>query len=70
MYEPYLQKLHDRKVSFSKATFPSETAMKGWEYALSVELMSSEESDYDDDGKEILIIHQIPWLSDTVNTFK
>ena len=61
MYEPYMQKLRDRKVSFSKATFPSETAMKGWEYALSVELMSSEESDYDD-GKEIPIIHQILWL--------
>ena len=31
--------------------------------------MSSEESDYDDE-KEILIIHQIPWLSDAVNDFK
>jgi len=32
--------------------------------------MSSEESDLDEEGKEILIVHQIPWLSDTVNTFK
>jgi len=32
--------------------------------------MSSEESDVDDQGKEFLIVHQIPWLSDTVNAFK
>jgi len=32
--------------------------------------MSSEESNVDDKGKEFLIVHQIPWLSDTINAFK
>ena len=32
--------------------------------------MSSDESDCADDGKEILVNHQLPWLSDTVNNFK
>ena len=31
--------------------------------------MSTDESDLDD-GKEILVNHQLPWLSDTVNNFK
>ena len=32
--------------------------------------MSTDESDIDDAGKEILVNHQLPWLSDTVNNFK
>ena len=62
--------MHDRKASLSKASFTSDSARKEWEDVLTVELMSSEESDVDEEGKEILIVHQIPWLSDTVNTFK
>jgi len=32
--------------------------------------MSSEESDVDNERKEVLIVHPIPWLADTVNMFK
>lgn len=32
--------------------------------------MSTDESDFDDAGREILVNHQLPWLSDAVNNFK
>ena len=32
--------------------------------------MSSNESDLDDNAVEILVTHQIPWLSESVNNFK
>lgn len=42
---------------------------KKWESVLMFELTSTDEDDYED-GKEILISHQISWLSNEVNNFK
>ena len=36
---------------------------------MTVDLMSSEESGEDDD-KEVIIVHPLPWLSDKVASFK
>jgi len=66
----FCYKLHDRKVLLSKASFTSESARKEWEDVLTVELMSSKESNVGDNGKEILIVHRIPWLSDIVAHFR
>ena len=70
-YISLLQKLHERKVALSKASFGAnpETREK-WETILILDFTSSDESDNDDSDKEILINHQITWLSEEVNNFK
>ena len=35
-----------------------------------MQIMSSDDSDYDDEGKEILVTRPLPWLSDSVQHFK
>ena len=67
---PYLsQKFTEGKQAFAKAVFRNEEEKEKWSKALKMELMSSEESDIEDE-KEVLIHHPIPWLSSTVQTFK
>lgn len=46
------------------------TTRTQWKSILTIELMSSDESDYNDNGKEVLVSYQLPWLSDAVNNFK
>lgn len=67
-----MQKLQERKSTLKKATFEcdSDANRKEWDKILTLELMSSDESDVADDGKEILLTHKLPWLSDRVNSFK
>ncbi|XP_065915539.1 uncharacterized protein [Dysidea avara] len=69
-YERLTRKLQDRKASFTKATFNDEAERKEWERVLTLDLMSSDESDFNDNAVEILVTHQIPWLSEIVNSFK
>ena len=70
-YISLLQKLHEHKVALSKASFGvnPETTEK-WETILILDFTSSDESDHDDSDKEILINHQITWLSEEINNFK
>ena len=54
----------------SKGNFVGGTRSKEqWQSILTVELMSSDESG-EEDGEEVLIVHPIPWLSDSVAQFK
>ena len=57
-----------KKASFDQDADPDETRKK-WESILILDFISSDKSDYED-GKEILINHQIAWLSAEVNNFK
>ena len=61
-----------KKICFRKCYIRtySDVNRQQWENILSFELMSTDESDYADDGKEILVTHQLSWYSDTVNNFK
>lgn len=40
-----------------------------WKSVLKIEIISSDESEKEDD-EEILVVHPLPWLSDTVSQFK
>ena len=70
LYISILQKLQERKIALSKASFPNTETRKKWEAILIPDFTSTDESDNDDTDKEILINHQIPWLSEEVNNFK
>ena len=62
-----LQKLHERKIALSKASFgENPETRKKRETILILDFTSSNESDNDDSDKEILINHQITWLSEEV----
>ena len=62
----------ERKSSLENATFAhnSDVNRQQWENILSLESLSTDKSVCVDDRKEILVTHQLPWLSDTLNNFK
>ena len=41
-----------------------------WKDVLNISLMSSDESEVEEDGTEVLVNHRLPWLTDVVEEFK
>ncbi len=52
-----------------KGTYKNDAEKDEWLKVMTVELMSSEESDYDN-NEEVIVVHPLPWLSDKVVNFK
>lgn len=46
-----------------------ERGLEQWQAIMSMDLMSSDESG-EEDGDEVLLVHPLPWLSETVVQFK
>lgn len=65
-----MQKLQERIAALKKASFTDNNEKKQWEDILTVQIMSSDDSDVDDEGKEILVRKPLPWLSDSVQHLK
>ena len=63
------QKFQERKSAFEKGVFKDEQDKEKWAKVLSMEYMSSDESG-EDEGKEVIIAHSLPWLSPNVQLFK
>ena len=53
-----------------KASFLTASDKEKWVVVLCPQLTSSDESDIDDDGTEIIKRHALPWLSSCVDEFK
>ena len=41
-----------------------------WKDILNITLMSSDESEMEEDGTEVVVNHQLPWLTDVIEDFK
>ena len=52
-----------------KAVYKSEEEREAWKAVICMETMSSDES-CTENGDEILMVHPLPWLSPSVNSFK
>ncbi len=59
-----LQKFQERKATFDKGSFKDAQEKDKWKSILKIEIMSSDESDYDGD-KEVIVSHPLPWLNRT-----
>ena len=68
----HLQKLKTRQSALKKTTALTEEEKQKWAAVMTVEMMSSEESDAgsDDDGESMstFIKHPLPWCSDKVTS--
>lgn len=66
----FMQKLNERKAMMAKGKFKEgERDMQVWKSLMTIEIMSSDESG-EEEGEEILLVHALPWLSETVTQFK
>lgn len=52
-----------------KGKYKSDSEKEEWLKIMTVDIMSSEESDVDGD-EDVIVIHPLPWLSDKVAHFK
>ena len=41
-----------------------------WKDVLNITLMSSDESEIEEDGTDVIVNHKLPWLTDVVEDFK
>ena len=68
VFSIFQQKLEERTTVLSKGKFSDPKDRERWEKVLCLDLMSSEESGFDDhDGDEILITRPLPWRSARVD---
>ena len=62
------QKLQERRAALGKMTFANEKHRAIWQDVLKLELISSEESGYDD-GDEVIYVKPLPWRSKQFSEF-
>ena len=62
------QKLQERRAALGKMTFENEKHRAIWQDVLKLELISSEESGYDD-GDEVIYVKPLPWRSKQFSEF-
>ena len=60
------QKLTERKASLEKMAFSKQEDKTLWEKILVVEMMSSEDSEVDEE-EEVLAVHPLPWRASKVD---
>ena len=65
----HLQKFQERKATFDKGAFKDAQEKEKWKSILKIDIMSSDESDYEGD-KEVIVSRPLPWLSANVVHFK
>ena len=61
-----IQKLSKRRATFEKSNFENK---EKWRKVLIQELMSSDESGMDEDGRAVIFVKDIPWRNDKVGRF-
>ena len=67
-----LQKLKRRQTALFKTNALNQAQKEKWAPCIVAEMMSSEESDGDDNGDEestVFVVRPLPWRSDKVNSF-
>ena len=67
-----LQKLKRRQTTLFKTNALNQAQKEKWAPCIFAEMMSSEESDGDDNGDEestVFVVRPLPWRSDKVNSF-
>ena len=62
------QKLQEQRGALGKMTFENEKHRAIWQDVLKLELISSEESGYDD-GDEVIYVKPLPWRSKQFSEF-
>jgi len=56
--------------TFERAKFDDPAMKEKWKDVLNISLTSSDESEVEEDGTEVLVNHRLPWLTDVVEDFK
>jgi hypothetical protein len=66
LFITYLQKLAKRQSTFQSSHFKSK---EKWKSIMIQEMMSSEESGVDEEGKAVILVKDLPWRSDKLGRF-
>lgn len=60
----------ERKAMYGKSTFMTESDKDRWNVVSTLQITSSVQSDVDEDGRDVIKTHTLPWLSSSVQHFK
>ena len=52
------------------ANFDDPAMKEKWKDVLNIILMSSDESEIEEDGTDVIVYHRLPWLTDVMEDFK